>query len=172
MEDMRLVSGLLVLVGMAAAPLAHAQVFKCTEADGKTVYSQAPCTKADNKEKVVKLMDAPLTDSTPSEAKSGNYNQANINSAPDTPAKNYQKPPSNRLRQFPQTPVNTGPTNEQLIAECEANKGARCSSAAEIAYRRQEKRTPSAQEQATIQAAIRARREREENELRNRHFRR
>jgi hypothetical protein len=173
MDDMRLVSGLLVLVGMAA-PLAHAQVFKCTEADGKTVYSQAPCTKADNKEKVVKLMDAPLTDSTPSEARearNGSYNQAD-SIAPDKPAKNYQTPPSNRLRQLPQTPANTGPTNEQLIAECEANKGARCSSAAEIAYRRQEKRTPSAQEQATIQAAIRARREREENELRNRHFRR
>lgn len=169
---MRQVSRLLVLVGMVAAPLTHAQVFKCTEADGKTVYSQAPCTKADNKEKVVKLMDAPLTDSTPSESKSGNYNQANNTAAPDTPARSYQTPANNRLRQFPQTPVNTGPTNEQLIAECEANKGARCSSAAEIAYRRQEKRTPSAQEQATIQAAIRARREREENELRNRHFRR
>ena len=171
MEDMRLVSGLLALVGVATVPLANAQVFKCTEADGRIVYSQAPCTKADNKEKLVKLMDAPLTDSATSETQSGNYNQAS-NAAPDTPAKSYQTLPSNRLRQLPQTPTNPGPSNEQLIAECEANKGARCSSAAEIAYRRQEKRTPSAQEQATIQAAIRARRAREEDELRNRHFRR
>ena len=68
---MRLISGLVVFAGLAAAPFAHAQVFKCTEADGKTVYSQAPCTKADNKEKVVKLMDAPLTDSASSETSDG-----------------------------------------------------------------------------------------------------
>ncbi len=167
---MRLISGVWLLVGLVAAPLASAQVFKCTEADGKTVYSQAPCTKADNKEKVVKLMDRPLTDSTPSEARSSHYQAPNA--APDLPAKSFQSTPTDRLRKFQQTPVNTGPTNQQLIAECEANKGARCSSAAEIAYRRQEQRTPTAQEQANIQAAIRARREREEAQRERTFFRR
>jgi hypothetical protein len=168
---MRLISVCFWAVGLVGVQAVQAQVFKCTEADGKTVYSQAPCTKADNKEKVVKLMDTPLTDSTPSEGKSGGYYQG-ANPAPDAPAKSYQTPTSNRLRPFQQTPVNTGPSNQQLIAECEASKGARCSSAAEIAYRRQEQRTPSAQEQANIQAAIRARREREQAERERAFFRR
>lgn len=155
-------------------PLAHAQVFKCTEADGKTVYSQAPCTKADNKEKLVKLMDAPLTDSASSGGSDGrsnySYNQAaNTSPAPQTPSR--QTLQSDRMRSYQQKPVNLGPSNQQLIAECEANHGARCSSAAEINYRRQLATTPTPQQQANIQNAVRARREREEAEIRNR-FRR
>ncbi len=172
---MRLISGVMVLAGLVVAPPAGAQVFKCTETDGKTVYSQAPCTKADNKEKVVKLMDTPLTDSASSGASDGRNNSyyQGASPAPDTPpTKSYRPLPSDRLHKFQQTPVNTGPTNQQLIAECEAQKGARCSSAAEINYRRQEQRTPSAQEQATIQTAIRARREREQAERERAIFRR
>ena len=34
---------LLLTVTLLTAPLAHAQVFKCVDAKGKTVYSQTPC---------------------------------------------------------------------------------------------------------------------------------
>ncbi len=172
---MRQITGWMVLAtGLLGAQAANARVFKCQEADGKIVYSQAPCTKVDNKEKVVKLMDAPLTDSASyesSEGRSRGYYQGS-SAATDRPTRNYQPPPSEYARRYQQTPMNYGPTNQQLIAECEANKGARCSSAAEINYRRQEKRTPSAQEQANIQAAIRARREREQAERERNFFRR
>jgi hypothetical protein len=33
----------LIVMGSLAAPGAHAQVFKCVDAGGKTVYSQSPC---------------------------------------------------------------------------------------------------------------------------------
>ncbi len=173
---MRAISGWVFVAGLLGAQVANAQVYKCTEADGKTVYSQAPCIKADNKEKVVRLMDAPLTDSSPS-SRSGDLESAaaygrNSNAAQtQTRSNNQAQPqPSNRLRA--PTSTTTGPSNQQLIAECEANHGARCSSAAEINYRRQEKRTPSAQEQADIQTAIRARREREEAQRERAIFRR
>ena len=171
---MRLISGLVVIAGLAGTPFASAQVFKCTEADGKTVYSQAPCSKADNKEKVVKLMAEPISD-TPvhgtAPADIGTTN-AQTNSTANNKGNGGGQPlPPYGLMRKPASSPGSSPSTQQIIAECEANHGARCSSAAEINYRRQEKRTPSAQEQATIQDAIRARREREE-EQRERAFRR
>ncbi|MES2947882.1 MAG: DUF4124 domain-containing protein [Pseudomonadota bacterium] len=175
---MRPISVGVLCVTVLGAQLANAQVYKCTEADGKTVYSQAPCVKADNKEKVVKLMDAPLTDSAPSSRSGDLESAANYGrnyAAPETQTRSNnqtQARPLNRMRTATGTSTASGPSNQQLIAECEANHGARCSSTAEINYRRQEKRAPSAQEQADIQTAIRARREREEAQRERAFFRR
>lgn len=173
---MRPISGLVLLAGLLALQPTHAQVFKCTDADGKTVYSQAPCAKADSKEKVVHLMDAPIGDvaqpKTMGSDSTGAYPRANV--ATETPAKTNPTWPSpyDRLRKTSAASAPAVPSNQQLIAECEANHGARCSSAAEINYRRQEKRTPTAQEKAQIQAAINARREREEAQRERAFFRR
>lgn len=179
---MRSLTGVFLVAGLLATPMAGAQVFKCTDAEGKTVYSQVPCTKADNKEKVVKLMSDPISD-TPvygnGSGPTGPTAAANAQSATATGnAKSNGGSGGNGLpmqpyglMRKPASSPSTGPTNQQLVAQCEANHGARCSSAAEINYRRQEQRTPTAQEQATIQAAVRARREREE-EQRERAFRR
>ena len=34
---------MLALVSFCFAPLAHAQIYKCTDADGKATYADAPC---------------------------------------------------------------------------------------------------------------------------------
>lgn len=69
---------------------------------------------------------------------------------------------------------NTQPqaSDKQIIANCEANHGARCSSAGEIAQRRMEQRELTASERQQQQSAVAARRQREQDEAFNRYLRR
>ena len=69
---------------------------------------------------------------------------------------------------------NTQPqaSDKQIIANCEANHGARCSSAGEIAQRRMEQRELSPSERQQQQSAVAARRQREQDEAFNRYLRR
>ena len=63
-------------------------------------------------------------------------------------------------------------SDKQIIANCEANHGARCSSAGEIAQRRMEQRELTASERQQQQSAVAARRQREQDEAFNRFQRR
>jgi hypothetical protein len=64
------------------------------------------------------------------------------------------------------------PSDQQIIANCEANHGARCSSAGEIAQRRMEQRELTPSERQQQQNAVAARRQREQDEAFNRSIRR
>jgi hypothetical protein len=63
-------------------------------------------------------------------------------------------------------------SDKQIIANCEANHGARCSSAGEIAQRRMEQRELSPAERQQQQSAVAARRQRQQDEAFNRSQRR
>ena len=63
-------------------------------------------------------------------------------------------------------------SDKQIIANCEANHGARCSSAGEIAQRRMEQRELTAAEKQQQQSAVAARRQREREEAFERSMRR
>jgi Domain of unknown function (DUF4124) len=159
---MRVVSGLMCMAGLMAMQAASAQVFKCTGADGKTAYSQVPCTTPDAKEKRISIAAPPPIDTPAPQPK----DWAAENAAADARTKaNVPAPSANSgksslpLKGLRPQPAASGRTDQQIIADCQANHGARCTSAAEINYRRQEQRTPTAAEQAAIQEAIRNRQE-------------
>jgi hypothetical protein len=63
-------------------------------------------------------------------------------------------------------------SDKQIIANCEANHGARCGSAGEIAQRRMEQRELTSAERQLQQNAVAARRYREQEESFNRPIRR
>jgi hypothetical protein len=77
-----------------------------------------------------------------------------------------------RLRKPTPTPTSAGATDKQIIANCESNHGARCSSAGEIAQRRMEQRVLSPSEREQQQRAVSDRRQREREEAFNRIIRR
>lgn len=66
------------------------------------------------------------------------------------------------------TPAPAGASDQQIIANCEANHGAHCSSAGEIAQRRMEQRELTPAERLQQQNAVAARRQRQLEESFNR----
>lgn len=127
-----------LLVAQGAA----AQVFKCTDASGKSAYAQTPCGPSTTEKTLRGATGAPAQPvampplaKTPAQATS-----TPGMSQPGGPAKNGA-PLERRLLDIPNRAP--GPTDAQIVADCEAQRGARCSSPAEIKRRRFEKHEES-----------------------------
>ena len=142
---------LFVLGPLVFAPQwAAAEVFKCTSPDGKTSYSQSPCTAADAKEAVVNIVVPPPGAGTKGRDWAAENAAANARvraSTDATAAANAQKASA------------PAKSTQQSIAECEANHGVNCSSAEEIARREAADRSAMPEEAAAQQRAAAGRRE-------------
>jgi len=176
-----LVSGLLALL---LTQTAAAQVYQCLDASGKKVYSQMPCAAQGGSEKLI--MQAPTRSAAPADgapfagapgtSAAAPKDWAAENAAADARAAEAagaarQGTPSGMggLRKGTAQPQLT---DKQIIANCEANHGARCSSAGEIAQRRMEQRELRPAERQQQQSAVAARRYREREEAFDRATRR
>lgn len=131
-----------------SAQLANAEVFKCTTAEGKTSYSEKPCTSPGAKEMVVPIVVPPKQSATgpvknwAAENAAGNE-RVKARAAADAAKASASAPNASK----PAKP------KEQTIAECEANHGVDCSSAAEIERREMEDRTLTPEEAQARQNA-------------------
>jgi hypothetical protein len=185
------------LAGLLFAQHAGAQVYQCLDAGGKKVFSQLPCSaQGGSRERLILRAPAPSTaavpdDGMPVRGEPGKL-YGNGGAAKDWAAENAaanaraeaadranaasrsrrQTMPSPLAGSRKSTPVPTRSTDQQIIANCEANRGARCSSAGEIAQRRMEQRELSASERQQQQSAVAARRQREADEAFHRSIRR
>lgn len=186
------------LLGLLFMQHAAAQVYQCLDADGKKVFSQTPCAAQSGKdEKLIMRAPAAAATAAPTAPANGTpvkgqqgalYGNGGGAAAPkDWAAENAAAnaraaaaeasaggsrqtlPPLGGLRKGNNTPA---PTDQQIIANCEANRGARCSSSSEIAQRRMEQRELSPSERQQQQNAVAARRQREQEEAFNRSIRR
>lgn len=172
------------LAASILAPLfmqhAAAQVYQCLDAGGKKVFSQTPCAaQGGNGEKLIMQAPAGSTVATAPAGGSGGATPAPRNWAAENAAANAraaaadassgrsgQAMPLGGLRKS--TPAPAGASDQQIIANCEANHGARCSSAGEIAQRRMEQRELTPAERLQQQNAVAARRQRQLEESFNR----
>ena len=162
------------LLSLLAMQNAVAQVYQCQDSSGKKVFSQTPCSaQGGGNEKLI--MEAPVksttattpTGSMPATGKPKDW--AAENAAADARAiaaeaaagGSRQAATSGGLRKGGTQPQ---ASDQQIIANCEANRGARCSSANEIAQRRMEQRELTAWERQQQQSAVAARRQREQDE--------
>lgn len=179
-----LVAGMMGLLFMQHAA---AQVYQCLDAGGKKVFSQTPCAaQGGGGEKLI--MHAPAG-AAPAKGEPGTLygnsggapapkDWAAENAAANARAMAGEKSGGSRqasstlggLRKT--TPTAASATNQQIIASCEANHGARCSSAGEIAQRRMEQRELTSAERQQQQSAVAARRQREREEAFERSIRR
>lgn len=180
---------------------AGAQVYQCLDAGGRKVFSQLPCSvQGGSSEKLILRAPAPPTaaaapaDGAPVKGEPGVlYGNRGATAAPkdwaaENAAANARAEAADRANAASRstrqtmpsplgglrksTPGSGGATNQQIIANCEANHGARCSSAGEIAQRRMEQRELSASERQQQQNAVAARRQREADEAFHRSIRR
>jgi hypothetical protein len=182
------------LMGLLCVQPAAAQVYQCLDATGKKVFSQTPCAAGGNREKLIVPAPAPTAAVAPPDGMPVTgvpgvlYGNGGAGAAPrDWAAENAAAnaranagntgsgsssqswPPLTGLRKGTTT---TPASDKQIIANCEANHGARCSSAGEIAQRRMEQRELTASERQQQQSAVAARRQREQEEAFNRSLRR
>lgn len=176
------------LLGLLSMQHAAAQVYQCVDAGGKKVFSQMPCAaQGGNGEKLI--LRAPAG-TAPVKGESGvPYGNGGGAPAPkdwaaENAAANARATAAERsgggshqaasalggLRKPAPTAANS--TNQQIIANCEANHGARCSSAGEIAQRRMEQRELTPSERQQQQSAVASRRQREREEAFERSIRR
>lgn len=183
------------LLGLLFTQHAAAQVYQCLDAGGKKVFSQTPCSSQAGKDEKL-IMRAPAAaaaapaEDTPFNGQrgvlygNGGAAPASRDWAAENAAANARAaaaaegsgggsrqamPPLGGLRKGNNTPA---PSDQQIIANCEANRGARCSSAGEIAQRRMEQRELSPSERQQQQSAVAARRQREREEAFDRSMRR
>lgn len=187
---------LLASLGLFLANHAAAQVYQCLDAGGKKVFSQIPCAaQGGNGEKLI--MRAPTAaapvapaDGMPVPGKPGSlYGNGTAAAPKDWAAENAaaddraaagerssggsrQATPSLGGLRKGNTQAQAQVSDKQIIANCEANHGARCSSAGEIAQRRMEQRELSPAERQQQQSAVAARRQRQQDEAFNRFQRR
>lgn len=189
------------LAGLFFAQHAGAQVYQCLDAGGKKVFSQTPCAaQGGSGEKLILRAPAIPTaaefpaSGTPVKgepgvlygnggAAAGPKDWAAENAAANARAEaadranaaaraSRQATPSPLGGLRKSAPASIGGTDQRIIADCEANHGARCSSAGEIAQRRMEQRELSASERQQQQSAVAARRQREADEAFHRATRR
>jgi hypothetical protein len=193
-----LIAGLMSLLFMQHAA---AQVYQCLDAGGKKMFSQTPCTAQAGKDEKL-IMRAPGNAAAVATAPAGGtpfkgeqgmvYGNSGAAAAPkakDWAAENAaanaraaaaeasagnsrQAAPSALGGLRKSTPTAAGTTDKQIIANCEANHGARCGSAGEIAQRRMEQRELTPSERQQQQRAVSDRRQREREEAFNRSMRR
>lgn len=146
---------LLILVPLLFSPLpASAEVFKCTTAEGKTSYSETPCTAAGAKEVLVPIVAGPI--GTPAQGKDWAAENAAANARVKATEAATAAARASGSAQKASTPAKS---RQQIIAECEANHGANCSSAEEIARRQSEDRTLTPDEEEARRGAVAGRRE-------------
>lgn len=168
------------LAACILAPLfmqhAAAQVYQCLDAGGKKVFSQTPCAaQGGNGEKLIMQAPARATVATASADGSGGAAPAPRNWAAENAAANARAAAADVSSGRSAMPLG-GPrkstpasaSDQQIIANCEANHGARCSSAGEIAQRRMEQRELTPAERQQQQNAVAARRQRQLEESFNR----
>ncbi|WP_411884173.1 DUF4124 domain-containing protein [Polaromonas sp. YR568] len=167
---------------------AGAQVYQCLDKTGKKVFSQMPCAAQGGNDETL-IMRAPAGAAPVKSEPGALYGNSGAAPAPkDWAAENAAanaramapEISGGGSRQAPSalgglrksTPTGAGATNQQIIANCEANHGARCNSPGEIAQRRMEQRELSPAERQQQQNAVAARRQREQEEAFNRSTRR
>jgi len=138
-----------------STPMAFAEVFKCTTADGKTSYSAAPCTAADAKEEVVPIVARPVN--TPAQGKDWAAENAAINARVKASEAAAVEARATAAAQKASAPAKTA---QQIAAECEANRGVDCSSAQEAAKRKADETVPTDEEARQRAAAGRRENER------------
>jgi hypothetical protein len=177
------------LLGLLLMQNASAQVYQCLDASGKKVFSQMPCTaQGGNDEKLI--MRAPAAAAAVKGepgvlyGNGGGAAPATKDWAAENAAANARAMAAEKSaggsRQAPSAlgglrkpaPTAANATNQQIIAGCEANHGARCCSAGEIAQRRMEQRELTPSERQQQQSAVAARRQREREEAFERSIRR
>jgi hypothetical protein len=185
---------LVASLGLFLANHAAAQVYQCHDAGGKKVFSQIPCAaQGGNGEKLI--MRAPTSaapvapaDGMPAPGRPGSvYGEggapkdwaaenaaadARLAAAEQSSGGSRQATPSLGGLRKGSTQTQAQASDKQIIANCEANHGARCSSAGEIAQRRMEQRELSPAERQQQQSAVAARRQRQQDEAFNRSLRR
>ena len=167
---MKTVSRTSILVFISALMWAHsamADIYKCTGADGKTSYSEAPCSGAGTKEAQINAAPAAPSDAASTPATDWKAINAAANArgqAAMTPRNNSKVSINFMGRGTSQQGVASPKSNQQIIAECEANHGARCNTAQEINQRRMDDRTLSPTEEKARQEAVAARRYREQEQ--------
>lgn len=189
------------LMGLLFMQHAAAQVYQCLDAGGKKMFSQTPCAAQAGKDEKL-IMRAPPAAAAVTLAPSGGapfkreqgvlYGNGGAAAAPkakDWAAENAaanaraavaersaggsrQAMPSALGGLRKSTPTSAGGSDKQIIANCEANHGARCSSSGEIAQRRMEQRELTPSERQQQQRAVADRRQREREEAFNRSMRR
>jgi hypothetical protein len=188
------VSGL----GLLCIQPAAAQVYQCLDSASKKVFSQTPCaTSGGGNEKLIvrapALAAAPAsTDGTPvtgvpgvlygnGKAAAAPKDWAAENAAANARAAAADRSSGGSRQAMPSAlgglrkggaQTQAQASDKQIIANCEANHGARCSSAGEIAQRRMEQRELTAAERQQQQNAVAARRQREREEAFERSMRR
>lgn len=153
MRTARLASSLVFATQFLVMPLAFAEVFKCTTVDGKTSYSQSPCTPESGKEVVVPIVAAPKI-AAPAQVKDWAAENAAIDARVRAAAE-LQKPTADATAKPPLQKK----SRQQIVAECQANHGVNCSSAEEIARRETEDRELIGEEDAARDKAAAGRRE-------------
>ena len=177
-------------MGLLYMQPAAAQVYQCLDATGKKVFSQTPCaTGGGNSEKLIVRAPAPAaapasTDGMPVKgvpgvlygnggAAAAPKDWAAENAAANARATSGSANSGSSSQPWPLAGLRKGTTtapasDKQIIADCEANRGARCGSAGEIGQRRMEQRTLTPEERQQQQEAVAARRQRQLDESFNR----
>lgn len=184
------------LLGLLFIQHATAQVYQCLDASGKKVFSQTPCAaQGGNNEKLIMQAPARSTEAaaqaggmpvtgTPGTLYGGGAAAAPKDWAAENAAANARAAAAEQsagasrqampsaLGGLRKGGTQAQASDKQIIANCEANHGARCGSAGEIAQRRMEQRELTASERQQQQSAVAARRQREQDEAFNRFQRR
>jgi hypothetical protein len=174
------------LLGLFFVQHAAAQVYQCLDANGKKVFSQTPCSaQGGGSEKLIMQKSAavePPAGAAPLTGKpvgGAPKDWAAENAAANARAAAAEASAGASRQAAPSSPgglrkggTQPQPSDKQIIASCEANHGARCNSAGEIAQRRMEQRELTASERQQQQSAVAARRQREKDEAFNRYLNR
>ncbi len=168
-NDSRNFVKVLACVLFALSQPSFAEIYKCTAADGKTSYSEAPCTASGAKESQINIAPAAPADAV--SAPSPDWKA--INAAANARGQAAMAPKAGASLYASASPLGWGKpqkgsapakSNQQIVAECEANHGSQCNSAREINQRRMDQRTLTPQEEKAQKDAVAARRYREQQE--------
>ncbi|MDK2124836.1 DUF4124 domain-containing protein [Parachitinimonas caeni] len=127
----------LILAGAMLLGQAEAEVFKCRDGSGKITYSEAPCPtgQSGTSLKLPTNTVTPIRSSAESLAPSASRPPEGKTTGPEKAAK-----PAEPAK--PQTGSQPKPwvdprTDQQIIAECEANRGNNCTDPSRIANERE-----------------------------------
>jgi hypothetical protein len=171
---------LVASLGLFLMQHAAAQVYQCLDAGGKKVFSQIPCAaQGGNGEKLIMRAPAaaPVAPANGSAAAPKDWAAENAAAnaraaAAEAAAGRSRQAAPSALGGLRKSTTPSQASDKQIIANCEANHGARCGSAGEIAQRRMEQRELTASERQQQQSAVAARRQREREEAFYRSIRR
>ncbi len=170
--SMRYIPCLALVSSLVLTQAALAEVFRCRQADGSTAYSQLPCTKPDDKNRVVKIAPPPPPDRIDAPSRDWTAESASALARQESEDRAQAAQQRAAARDSLRKPAPAALTDQQIIAQCEAGRGARCSSAGEIAQRRMEQRELSPAERQRQQNAVAARLQRQQDEAFQRSLRR